>query len=143
MFILSTTVQSVRSRTMFVFGLLTSAVAGVVIVFFVAKATGANLKVTPEFSSSAPKDLPLEEAIAATLALSILGVFLAWGIGKFLPHPKIIFLVGAIIGMIGYGALAFAKADAIGDALWLNAMHFAAAIPLVGGLLSQRIDYFS
>jgi len=43
-------------------------------------------------------------------------------------------VAAAALGLVSYGILAFVRAETASTALWLNAMHIGAAIPIVGTL---------
>ena len=45
------------------------------------------------------------------------------------------FLAVSLLGLTLYGILAFVRAEETYTAIWLNAMHIAAAVPIVGGLM--------
>ena len=110
--------------------------AAVVVVSFVAKLTGNDLLVAPEFGSGDPEALELWMAVLATLLLGglvgpVLAAVLALGVT---PRPGLTFLALSAAGLVAYGILAFIRTDEASTTIWLNAMHVAAAIPSVGAL---------
>ncbi len=121
--------------------ILLTAVASVTIVFVAARATGDQLRVTPEFSSAPASSAGFMTVAGATLTLGLLSLVVAGFVGRFVPRPRLVLLGGAVIGLAGYGVLAFVKADTTATALWLNIMHLAAAVPIVWGCLSHRTTF--
>ena len=112
-----------------------AAVVAVTVVFSIAKASGDDLIVGPEFGSGEPKELKLWVALIATVIVGgFLGSALAWLTQRFTRQPRVAFLIVGALGLIGYGILAAVRSEATSTALWLNAMHLAAAIPIVGAL---------
>ncbi len=119
------------------------AVVLVVIVHLIARGSGDDLVVVSEVGLGPPKVREIFVTIAATVAGGIIGMALASLARRFTPRPQIAFVSVCILGLIGYGILAFIRADQNSTAIWLNVMHIAAAIPIVGALtylLANRSD---
>lgn len=114
-----------------VFGVAAALVA-VAVVFFVAKASGDRLSVSPEFGSGPPEELGLFVALMATVSGGLVGMAFAWLARRFTPRPMLAFLIMCAVGLVGYGIVAFVRSETTSTALWLNGMHLAAAIPIVG-----------
>ena len=85
--------------------------------------------------------------IAAVLVFTVLGG--AIGIGLALVanrfrRPRTTFVNAAVVALLLYGIMPFAAAEATSTAIWLNAMHLAAAVPIIGllarSLPAQRTD---
>jgi len=115
---------------------IVTAAALVGIVYLVATWAGDDLMVAPEFGGGDAKTLPIGIAVAATAAGGILGAFLAMLARRFMSRSRTAFVVAIAVGLVLYGILAFLRAEATSTAVWLNMMHIAAAIPIVGALIT-------
>ncbi|MEN8238903.1 MAG: DUF6069 family protein [Actinomycetota bacterium] len=113
---------------------IVAAAALVAIVYLVAKWAGDDLMVAPEFGAGDAKELKLGIAVAATAVGGILGVFLTMLARRFTSKPRTAFIAATAVGLVLYGTLAFVRAEAATTAIWLNMMHIAAAVPIVGAL---------
>ena len=91
--------------------------------------------VAPEIGRGAAQELKLGVAIAAVVFGGILGVGLTVLARRFTLRPQMFFLGVSVLGVTLYGILAFVRAEVASTAIWLNAMHIAAAVPIVGGLM--------
>ena len=116
----------------------TLAVALVLVVYLLADATGNDLLVAPEFGSKPAKKLELVVALAATVAGGVAGGTLAWLCERLAPKLPVAFVTVCVALLVGYGVLAFARAEENSTAVWLNVMHISAAVPIVG-LLARRL----
>jgi len=116
-------------------GSIVAAVILVVIVYFVAKGAGDDLLVAPEVGTGTPEELKLGVAIAAVVFGGIVGAVLTVLARRFTPRPRMFFLAVSLLGLTLYGILAFVRAEETSTAIWLNTMHIAAAVPIVGGLM--------
>ena len=47
---------------------------------------------------------------------------------------RITFVVICVVGLVLYGIVPFTAAEETATAVWLNLMHLAVALPIVGGL---------
>lgn len=112
-----------------------TATAGVAVVHVIADASGDALLVAPEFGSGQPKRLEIWIAMLATATLGGgIGTLLATALRRFAARPRLAFVAVCLTGLIAYGILAFVRADATSTGVWLNIMHLAAAVPIVGAL---------
>ena len=102
-------------------------------VFFIASATTDNLLVTPPGGDEA-QDVAFADIIVFTLLGGLVGAALAGGVTRFAARPQLTFSVICIVGLLAYGIMPFVAAEEAAAAFWLNAMHVAAAVPIVGGL---------
>ena len=116
-------------------GTIVAAAILVAIVYFVAEAAGDDLVVAPEIGTGTAEELKLGVAIAAVVFGGIVGVGLTVLARRFTPAPRMFFLGVSVLGLTLYGILAFVRAEVTSTAIWLNAMHIAAAVPIVGGLM--------
>ncbi len=104
----------------------------VAIVFFIADAVSGPLMVTA-VGADAPEELPLGGALFATVIGGLAGIVIAAVASRFDRGPTI-FLIVCVVGLVLYGFLPFGATDDNSTAWWLNAMHIAAAVPIVGSL---------
>ena len=109
-----------------------TAVVAVVITYVIADAISGPPMATPP-GGDAVEEVTLGGAVVATVIGGIVGTILAF-ISSRLGRPVQIFTGLCVVGLIVYGIVAFAAADDSTSGLWLNIMHLAAAVPIVGGL---------
>jgi len=106
-------------------------------VYLAARAVGADLMVAPEFGSGPAKQLEVFPAIAATVASGVVGAGLARLTPRF-AQPARTFVGLCLAGLVIYGYLTVARSDNNSTVIWLNVMHVAAAVPIVG-LLTHHL----
>lgn len=106
------------------------AVVAVVIVYFIADAVDGPLLVTPP-GGDAPEELPIPPAVLGTVVGGIVGAGLAVLSRRF-AKPEQVFVGICIVALVLYGAFSISSADTTAAGVWLNAMHLAAAVPIVG-----------
>jgi len=118
---------------------IVAALALVTIVFLIAQAATENLSVTPP-GGDAVRDVGLGDALFFTVVGGIVGTALAWAMNRFLARPRMAFLVTCLVGLGLYGIVPFAAAEETATGVWLNLMHLAVAVPVVGGLAMYLPD---
>jgi len=110
----------------------------VFITFLIADAVSGPLSVTPP-GGDGPEALAIGDTIVPTVLGGLIGVGLAALTRRFFSNPSRVFIGICIAGLILYGIAPFSAAEETATAIWLNVMHIAAAIPIVG-LLSRWLD---
>ncbi|NOX28487.1 MAG: hypothetical protein GXP35_00315 [Actinobacteria bacterium] len=111
----------------------------VTVVFFVASAATDNLLVTPP-GGDAPEEVVLGTALFAAAVGGVVGAVLAWATNRFGRRPRRVFVAVCVVGLVLYGIVPFTAAEQAATAVWLNVMHVAVAIPVVGGLAKYLPD---
>ena len=111
-------------------GAVIGAVVFVVITFLIGDAVSGPLMVTPA-GADQPEELAIGAPIVATVIGALVGIGLAALVKQFGWSASIFGLI-CLVGLVAYGALAFSAGEHFADGVWLNAMHLAAAIPIVG-----------
>ncbi len=109
----------------------TGVVLGLVVL---AGVVGANLVVAPEFGSGPPDEMEAWAAAAATVFGGFAGLVLALLSRQLKQRPTGLFLSLCLLGLLAYGFIAVIRSEEISTAIWLNLMHLAAAVPIVGML---------
>jgi hypothetical protein len=104
----------------------------VAVVFWVADASTDGLVVEMPGSSDL-QELGFGDVIVPTVFGGIVGAVLAWAAGRFAARPRVTFMAVCVIGLVVYGVVPFIAANDTASAVWLNVMHVAAAVPIVGG----------
>jgi len=112
------------------------ALALVLVTYLVADAASGPLLVTQPGSDS-PEAVPLAFALVFTLIGGAIGIGLAYVVNRF-ARPRITFVAVSLVALVLYGIMPFTAAEATSTAIWLNAMHVAAALPIVG-LLARSL----
>ncbi len=105
----------------------------VAIVYGIAQAADASLLVTSP-GADTPKEVPLGNALVVTVLGGVVGLALAAFARRFAPRPNATFLVVCLVLLVLDGITPFTASEETSTGLWLNAMHVAAAIPIVGSL---------
>jgi hypothetical protein len=105
----------------------------VAVVYGIAQAANANLLVTGP-GVETPAEVPLGNALGVTALGGLVGLGLAVLARRFAPKPRMTFLVVCLVLLVIDGISPFTASDAISTGVWLNAMHLAAAVPIVGSL---------
>lgn len=108
------------------------AVILVLIVMFIADAASGPLLVTPP-GGDAPEEVPIGGAAIFTVLGGLVGTALAIALLR-VATPRRIFLIVCVAGLVLYGIMPFTAAEEVSTAIWLNVMHVAAAVPIVGML---------
>lgn len=109
-----------------------TALIAVVITYFIADAISGPLIVTP-VGGDVPEEVPVGGAVFGTVVGGIVGAVLAYISSRLGPSVQI-FTGLCVVGLVLYGIIAFNAAETTTTGVWLNIMHLAAAIPIVGGL---------
>ncbi|MFK8022813.1 MAG: DUF6069 family protein [Ilumatobacter sp.] len=117
------------------FGTLAALVA-VVATFLIGDAVSGPLLVTSP-GADAPEELEIGAALIATVFGAVVGLGLAALCRRLLSAGAAVFAGICVVGLIGYGIFSFSASEEVATGVWLNAMHIAAAIPIVGALVRQ------
>lgn len=112
------------------------AVIAVAITYFIADAASGPLLVT---QNDLTEEAPLAGALLFTALGGVLGLGIAALAKRFLGNPVPAFLGICLVGLIAFAIFPFTVAEETATAIWLNVMHIAAAIPIVG-LLTQSLQ---
>lgn len=113
------------------------ALIAVAITYLIGDAISGPLMVTPP-GGDAPEEVLLGAALFATVVGAVAGLVLAALSKRFLSNPASAFVGICVLGLVAYGAMTFAAGEDLATGLWLNVMHVAAALPIVG-LLGKEI----
>jgi hypothetical protein len=105
----------------------------VAIVYAIARGADADLRVTGP-GQDTPEAVPIASALIVTALGGVVGWILAFLARRFTPRPNITFLVVCLVLLVLDGITPFTASDKVSTGLWLNAMHLAAAVPIVGSL---------
>lgn len=114
------------------------AVIAVLITFLIADAASGPLLVTAA-GADVPEEAPLSGALLFTVVGGVIGVGVAALCKRFLGNPVPAFLGICVVGLIIFGIFPFTVAEEVATGVWLNVMHIAAAIPIVG-LLAKELQ---
>ena len=109
---------------------IVAAVIAVVVVFLIADAASGPLLATQPGGDVA-EEVPLGAAIFGTIVGGVFGTALAYLSGRT-PRPVEVFVGICVVALVLYGLFALSAADDTATGIWLNVMHIAAAIPIVG-----------
>lgn len=112
---------------------IVAALVAVVIVYLIADAASGPL-ITAQPGSEAA-EIPLGGAIFSTVVRGLVGTAIAV-LADRTPRPVEIFVGICVVGLVLYGLAALRVAEDTATGIWLNVMHIAAAVPIVG-LLAQ------
>ena len=118
---------------------LAAGLVTVTIVFVVADAATDNLLVTP-VGGDVAEEIGLGVVLFMAVIGAVAGMGLAWIIGRFAPRPRATFLAVTLIGLVLFGIVPFTAAEETTTAVWLNLLHIAVAIPVIGGLAARLPD---
>ena len=115
----------------------------VALVFLIADASSDGLVV--EMPGSGDRQaVGFGDIIVPVVLGGVAGTVLAWIAGRFVPRPRATFAAICVAGLVVYGIVPFAAAEEPATGVWLNVMHLAAALPIVGGharrLSSTRLE---
>jgi peptidoglycan/LPS O-acetylase OafA/YrhL len=112
------------------------ALALVLVTYLVGDAVSGPLLVTQP-GSDTPDAVQLTQALVFTVVGGAVGIGLAL-VATRLGRPRTTFVAVSVVALGLYGIMAFVAADTTSTAVWLNAMHLAAALPIVG-LLARSL----
>lgn len=115
---------------------IVAAIVAVVVVYFIADAASGPLMATGPDGEMA--EVPVAGAMIATIIGGLVGVLIAFLV-RNLSRAVEIFVGICIVALVLYGVFAIAQADSLATGVWLNVMHIAAAVPIVG-LLARWLD---
>lgn len=110
------------------------ALAAVAVTFLIGDAVSGPLMATSP-GADAPEPVLIGAALAGTAVGAVAGIGLAALCKRFLAKPAPVFVGICVVGLIAYGAFSFAASETVSAGVWLNVMHIAAAVPIVGALL--------
>ncbi len=111
---------------------IVAAVGAVVITFFIADAISGPLMASQP-GADGPQEVPLGGAVFGTVFGGVVGTVLAF-ITSRMKRSTFVFVLICLIGLVLYGLFAWTAADNQSTGIWLNVMHLAAAVPIVGQL---------
>ena len=118
------------------------AVVLVLVTYLIADAASGPLLVTQP-GSDTPEEVPVGAVLVFTVLGGAIGTGLALVANRF-RRPRTTFVTAAGVALLLYGIMPFTAAEATSTAIWLNAMHLAAAVPIIGllarSLASQRSE---
>ncbi len=106
------------------------------IVFLIAQATTDSLLVTPP-GGDGLQQVQFADMLVASVAGILAGTGIAWLMNRFVGKPRRSFLVLCGVSLGLYAIVPFAAAEELATGVWLNLMHLAVAIPVVGSLASR------
>ena len=101
-----------------------------------ADAMSGPLLVTPP-GGDAVEEVTIGLALMTTVVGGVVGIGLALVAQRF-GRPKATFVAVCVVALVLYGAMPFTAAEETTTAVWLNVMHVAAALPIVG-LLAREL----
>ncbi len=110
----------------------------VAITYVAADAASGPLLVTQP-GGDAPEAIPMGFALGFTVLGGAVGIGLAF-LANRTGRPRITLVVAAAVALVLYGIVPFVAAEETSTAIWLNAMHLAAAVPIVGLLARSLPD---
>lgn len=116
----------------------TVAVGLVLITYLIADAASGPLLVTQPGSDS-PEEIALGAAVAFTVLGGLVGLGLALVVNRR-SWPPSTFAAVCAVALLLYGVVPFTAAEQTSTAIWLNAMHVAAAAPIIGLLARSLAD---
>ncbi len=102
------------------------------ITFFIADAISGPLTLEPS-GDAAAEEVTIGATVVAAIVGSLLGVGLAL-LSRLATRPQTVFLTICVVGLVGSGIMLFGQAEQASTAVWLNLMHLAVAVPVVGSL---------
>jgi hypothetical protein len=108
----------------------------VLLTYLVADAASGPLLVSQP-GSDTPEEVPMAIALLFTALGGAVGVGLA-NVASRLRRPRTTFVAVSVVALVLYGILPFTAAEETSTAIWLNAMHVAAALPIIG-LLARSL----
>jgi peptidoglycan/LPS O-acetylase OafA/YrhL len=116
----------------------TIAVGVVLIVYLVADAASGPLLITQPGSDTADK-----VALSTVVGFTVLGGAVGLGLALVVNRrnwPPSTFVAVCVAALALYAIVPFIAADRTSTAIWLNAMHVAAATPIIGLLARSLAD---
>lgn len=112
---------------------IVAALVAVVIVYLIADAASGPLIAAQPGSDAA--EIPLGGAMFSTVVGGLVGTAIAF-LSDRTSRPVEIFVGICVVALVLYGLVALSAAEDTATGIWLNVMHIAAAVPIVG-LLAQ------
>lgn len=107
----------------------------VIVGFLVADAVSGPLTVTMPGSDSV-EQISIAQVVVFTVLGGVAGIGLALAVRR-LRRPRAAFVAVCAVALLLYGIMPFSAAEATSTAIWLNVLHVAAAVPIVGSLARQ------
>ena len=98
--------------------------------YLLADAASGPLLVTQP-GSDTPEAVPLGLALVFTVLGGGFGIGLAFVVNR-LGRSRTTFVAIAVAALALYGTMPFTAAEETSTAIWLNVMHVAAAVPIIG-----------
>jgi len=108
----------------------------VTVTYLIADATSGPLLVTQP-GGDTPQAVPLAAALGFTAIGGAVGIGLAHVMNR-LGRTRTTFIIATAVALVLYGIMPFTAAETTSTAIWLNVMHVAAAVPIVG-LLARSL----
>lgn len=108
----------------------------VLVVYLVADAVSGPLLVTQPGDDVA-EEVPVGAALGFTALGGVVGIGLALVVARRWSAST--FVKICVVGLALYAVMPFVSAEEVATAIWLNVMHVAAAVPIVG-LLARAIE---
>ncbi len=112
------------------------ALALVTVGYLTADAVSGPLLVTQPGGESVA-EVVIGQALMFTVLGGGVGIGLAL-VAQRLGRPQATFVAVCAVGLVLYGIIPFTTAEETLTAIWLNVLHLAAAVPIVG-LLSRQL----
>jgi hypothetical protein len=108
------------------------AIVAVIITYFIGDAVSGPLRALGPDGEMA--DVPLAGGIIGTVLGGLVGTLIAFLL-RNRGNGVNIFLGICAVALVLYGLYAISAADTLTTGIWLNVMHIAAAVPIVGSLM--------
>ena len=109
------------------------AVGAVVITFFIADLISGPLMATQP-GADAAEEVPVAGAAIGTIFGGLVGMVLAFAASR-IAWSTVVFVGVCLVALVLYGLFAWSAADTQSTGVWLNVMHLAAAVPIMGQLI--------
>lgn len=111
------------------------AVVAVAITFLIGDAVSGPF-MTTQPGSDVAEEAMIGGALGFTVFFGLIGIGIA-ALTKRFSNPAKVFLTICVVALVIYGVFPFLAADEVSTAIWLNVMHIAAAVPIVGMLVRE------
>ncbi len=102
-----------------------------IVFWFIATAISGDLIVTPP-GESVPDRVPVGVMVPSVGIGGVAGLVIAFVLSKVTSNPATAFVATCLVALVLYGTYSFIRAEDLATGFWLNVLHIAAAIPIVG-----------